>query len=82
MPKHYSFNLGLLRALCVMYRSPRRARNRGIFEWPAEANGAIVAGFTCATGTAKLMMPSTLRNVVLATLLDVVAIWSTISGPA
>ena len=63
---HYSYNLGLLRALCVMYRSPRHARWGASVSGPTEANGTIVAGCSCATGTAKLMMLSVLRDIAIS----------------
>ena len=57
------FNLRLLRALCVIYSSPRIALAGGCASEPFAVGGTIAAGCSCATGLAKVMLIGLLRLV-------------------
>ena len=52
---HFGFDLGLLRALCCLYRAPRHARWGVSTSAKVRANGTVVAGCSCATGVSKLL---------------------------
>ena len=60
---HFGFDGGLLRALCCLYRSPRRARWTGGTSRISHPNGTIIAGCSAATGVAKLMTLALLKRI-------------------
>ena len=62
----WGFDLGLLKALCCTYLAPRRARIGSCLSQSVEANGTVVAGCSCATALAKLLLLSALRAAALA----------------
>eukprot|EP00959_Pyramimonas_sp_CCMP1952_P374589 7845033-Pyramimonas_sp.AAC.1 len=57
----WGFDLGLLRALCCAHRAPRRARIGTCLSGAVYASGTVVAGCSCATALAKLLLSSVLR---------------------
>ncbi|CAK0891075.1 unnamed protein product, partial [Prorocentrum cordatum] len=60
------FDVWLLRALRCTYRAPRRARVGTCLSDAVAANGAVVAGCSCAAALAKLLLISALRAAALA----------------
>ena len=64
---HYSFDLGLLRSLCALYRGPRRVRWMSATSRAIVPNGTVVAGCSCATGVVKLLTLCVLKAVALET---------------
>ena len=62
----WGFDLGLLRALCCTYVAPRRARIGACLSDAMVANGTVVAGCSCATALAKLVLLSALRAAAIA----------------
>ena len=61
--KATGFNLVLLRALCVLYSGSRAISYQGACSQPFEVGGTILAGCSCATTLAKLLLLRLLRKV-------------------
>ena len=60
---HFSFDGALLKALCCLYKAPRRARWPGGTSRLSHPNGTIVAGCSAATGVAKPMTLTPLKRI-------------------
>ena len=60
--KAANFPLPLIRALCCLYRAPRRVSWQGAISRLIYPNGTTVAGCSCATSLARLLLLATLRR--------------------
>ena len=60
------FNLKLLRCLCVLYQGDRTISYRGAASQVFPVWGTIIAGCSCATSVAKLLLWRTLSSITAA----------------